>query len=88
LSAPTRPSTLIPFAGSGFDTHTKKGESLGINDADEAQRLVDTRNEAVRHVEMNLQIAQLISAGHLKLLGNPSRNSRKYSHRSLTSIHV
>ena len=41
-----------------FDTHTKKRESLGINDANEAQRLVDARNEAVRHVAMNLQIAQ------------------------------
>jgi hypothetical protein len=42
-----------------FDTHTKKRESLGINDANEAQRLVDARNEAVRHVGMNLQIAQV-----------------------------
>lgn len=42
-----------------FDTHTKKRESLGINDANEAQRLVDARNEAVRHVAMNLQIAQV-----------------------------
>jgi hypothetical protein len=50
-----------------FDTHTKKRESLGINDGNEAQRLVDTpvpvhtntRNEAVRHVAMNLQIAQV-----------------------------
>ena len=42
-----------------FDTHTKKRESLGINDANEAQRLVEARNEAVRHVAMNLQIAQV-----------------------------
>jgi integrase len=42
-----------------FDTHTKKRESLGINNPDEAQRLVDARNEAVRHVAMNLQIAQV-----------------------------
>ena len=42
-----------------FDTQTKKRESLGINDANEAQRLVDARNEAVRHVAMNLQIAQV-----------------------------
>jgi hypothetical protein len=42
-----------------FDTHTKKRESLGINDAAEAQRLVDARNEAGRHVAMNLQIAQV-----------------------------
>jgi hypothetical protein len=41
-----------------FDTHTKKRESLGINDAGEAQRLVDARNEAVRHMAINLQIAQ------------------------------
>ncbi len=42
-----------------FDTHTRKRESMGINDANEAQRLVDARNEAVRHVAMNLQIAQV-----------------------------
>ena len=42
-----------------LDTHTHKRESLGINDAGEAQRLVDARNEAVRHVSMNLQIAQV-----------------------------
>jgi hypothetical protein len=42
-----------------FDSHAKRRESLGINDANEAQRLVDARNEAVRHVEMNLQIAQV-----------------------------
>ena len=42
-----------------FDTLTKKRESLGINHAGEAQRLVDARNEAVRHVAMNLQIAQV-----------------------------
>jgi len=42
-----------------FDTHTKKRESLGTGDADEAQRLLDTKNEAVHHAEMNLQIAQV-----------------------------
>jgi len=42
-----------------FDTHTKKRESLGTNNAAEAQRLVDTKNEAVQHAEMNLQIAQV-----------------------------
>jgi len=42
-----------------FDTRTRKRESLGINNADEAKRLVDIRNEAVRHVDMNLQIAQV-----------------------------
>jgi hypothetical protein len=42
-----------------FDTHTKRRESLGINNPDEAQRLVDVRNEAIRHVAMNLQIAQV-----------------------------
>jgi integrase len=42
-----------------FDTHTKKRESLGTGNADEAQRLVDTKNEAVQHPEMNLQIAQV-----------------------------
>ncbi len=44
-----------------FDTLTKKRENLGINDAGEAQRLIEARNEAVRHVEMNLQIAQVYS---------------------------
>ena len=42
-----------------FDTHTKKRESLTTSNAAEAQRLVDARNEAVQHVEMNLQIAQI-----------------------------
>src|SRR5271165_1177278 len=42
-----------------FDTHTNKRESLGIADKDEAQRLIDAKNEAVRHVGMNLQIAQV-----------------------------
>ncbi len=42
-----------------FDTHTQKRESLGTNNADEAQRLVDAKDEAVRHAEMNLQIAQV-----------------------------
>jgi len=42
-----------------FDTHTKKRESLGTDNADEAQRLIDTKNEAVHHAEMNLQIAQV-----------------------------
>ena len=40
-------------------TPTPTSGKLGINDADEAQRLVDARNEAVRRVEMNLQIAQV-----------------------------
>jgi integrase len=42
-----------------FDTHTKKRESLSTDNADAAKRLVATRNEAVQHVEMNLQIAQV-----------------------------
>jgi integrase len=42
-----------------FDTRTKKRDSLGTNDLDQAQRLVDARNEAVHHVAMNLQIAQV-----------------------------
>jgi hypothetical protein len=43
----------------GFDTQTKLRASLGTSNAEEAQRLVDTRNEAVRHVGMKLQIAQV-----------------------------
>ncbi len=42
-----------------FDTHTNKRESLGISDKAEAQRLIDAKNEAVLHVGMNLQIAQV-----------------------------
>src|SRR5664280_988130 len=42
-----------------FDIHTKKRESLGTNNTDEAQRLLDIKNEAVQHAEMNLQIAQV-----------------------------
>lgn len=41
------------------DTHTKKRESLGTNNAEEAERLLGIKNEAVQHVEMNLQIAQV-----------------------------
>jgi integrase len=42
-----------------FDTQTKKRESLATGVEADAQRLVDTRNEAVHHAEMNLQIAQV-----------------------------
>jgi len=42
-----------------FDTHTNKRESLGVSDKAEAQRLIDAKNEAVLHVGMNLQIAQV-----------------------------
>jgi len=42
-----------------FDTHINKRESLGISDKAEAQRLIDAKNEAVLHVGMNLQIAQV-----------------------------
>ena len=42
-----------------FDTQTKKRESLKTNNADEAQRLIDIKNEAVRNTAMNLQIAQV-----------------------------
>src|ERR1700679_3362052 len=42
-----------------FDTHTNKRESLGISEKTEAQRLIDAKNEAVLHVGMNLQIAQV-----------------------------
>ncbi len=42
-----------------FDTHTKKRETLRTSNAADARRLVDARNEAVRHPSMNLQIAQV-----------------------------
>ena len=42
-----------------FDTHTKKRETLRTSKAADARRLVDARNEAVRHPSMNLQIAQV-----------------------------
>lgn len=42
-----------------FDAQTKKRESLATNKEAEAQRLVDTKNEACQHAEMNLQIAQV-----------------------------
>ena len=42
-----------------FDTHTNKRESLGTGNKDEAQRVIDAKNEAVLHVGMNLQIAQV-----------------------------
>jgi hypothetical protein len=42
-----------------FDTHINKRESLGTSNRDEAQRLIDAKNEAVLHAGMNLQIAQV-----------------------------
>jgi integrase len=42
-----------------FDTHVNKRESLGTSDKAEAQRLINAKNEAVLHVGMNLQIAQV-----------------------------
>jgi len=42
-----------------FDTQTKTRASLGTNNAAEAQRLIDSQNEAAQHTEMNLQIAQV-----------------------------
>lgn len=42
-----------------FDTNTSKRESLSTSDKTEAQRLIDAKNEAVQHVGMNLQIAQV-----------------------------
>jgi hypothetical protein len=42
-----------------FDTNLNKRESLGTGDKAEAQRLIDAKNEAVLHVGMNLQIAQV-----------------------------
>lgn len=42
-----------------LDSLTNKRESLGTKVPDEAERLVQARNEAVRHAEMNLQIAQV-----------------------------
>ncbi|HEX3797319.1 MAG TPA: hypothetical protein VH413_01355 [Verrucomicrobiae bacterium] len=42
-----------------FDTHVNKRESLGTSDKAEAQRLIAAKNEAVLHVGMNLQIAQV-----------------------------
>ncbi len=42
-----------------FDTQTNRRESLGTDKREEAQRLVDTRNEAARQPAMNLQIAQV-----------------------------
>ncbi len=42
-----------------FDTQTNKRERLGLGNKDEAQRVVDAKNEAVLHVGMNLQIAQV-----------------------------
>ena len=42
-----------------FDTHNRKRETLGTSNAADARRLVDARNEAIRHPSMNLQIAQV-----------------------------
>jgi hypothetical protein len=58
-----------------FDTHTNKRESLGISDKAEAQRLLDAKNEAVPHVGMNLQIAQ-VYLQH----SDPSMATRTWQH--------
>ena len=42
-----------------FDTHLNRRESLGTGDKHDAQRVIDAKNEAVLHVGMNLQIAQV-----------------------------
>jgi site-specific recombinase XerD len=42
-----------------FDTQTNKRESLGTGEEAEAKRLLGIKNEAVRHSDMNLQIAQV-----------------------------
>jgi hypothetical protein len=42
-----------------FDTNLNKRESLGTGNKDEAQRVIDAKNEAVLHAGMNLQIAQV-----------------------------
>ena len=42
-----------------FDTQTNKRETLGTGSQTKAQRLIDAKNEAVQHAEMNLQIAQV-----------------------------
>jgi hypothetical protein len=42
-----------------FDTQTNKRESLGTGEEAEAKRLLATKNQAVQHPQMNLQIAQV-----------------------------
>lgn len=41
------------------DTKTNQRESVGTGDSAAAQRLVNAKNEAVQHVAMNLQTAQV-----------------------------
>ncbi len=55
------------------EASTGKRESLGTNNPEVAQRLLDAKNEAVRHTEMNLQIAQ-IYLQH----GNPDLKNRTW----------
>lgn len=58
-----------------FDTHTNKRESLGTGDRAEAERLINAKNEAVLHVGMNLQIAQ-VYLQH----SDPSMATRTWQH--------
>jgi hypothetical protein len=69
-----------------FDTHTRKQESVGINNADEAQRLVDARNEAVRDVGMNPQVTQV----YLQRMAAsyPLANGREDTHRALVVVGI
>ena len=55
------------------EASTGKRESLGTNNPEVAQRLLAAKNEAVRHTEMNLQIAQ-IYLQH----GNPDLKNRTW----------
>lgn len=41
------------------DTQTNKRESLGTSNQTKAKGLIDTKNEAAHHAEMNLKIAQV-----------------------------
>src|SRR5688572_29725598 len=42
-----------------YDSVNKKRESLGTKDRDEAERLLQARNDADRQPQMNMQLAQV-----------------------------
>src|SRR5579862_5295450 len=46
-----------------FDTATKKRTSLETGDPDEAQRIVDAKNDSLRQPSLNLNIARAYLAG-------------------------
>src|SRR5678815_366821 len=67
-----------------FDTLTQKRVSLQTKDRDEAEQIVQARNQALRQPALNLQIAKAYLAG-----SDPAISSRTWqSAMDLSLIHI